>query len=1351
MKKNTFFLVLLLNIFFGNIHAQIQVGDGTINYYAPIDFRYDRSYSQVIYLGSEINGSGTITSLAWYYNNIFETIPNHNIDVYIGHTRKDNFTYTQQSGTKADYEPLSNLTKVYSGRLVTNSSKGWKTIILDTPFDYDGSSNLVVAVNSSFNGQIWPFSDPDRFYNTLHSGVRTLTTQTNGGAPYNPETPPSYASFSGNTPNIKFGGLSQSCETPKGLVVSNITTNSATITYDVPITTISGGSEYYVTTSNTLPDKNTIPTDNIIEGQNFDLTGLNGATYYNVYVRYNCGDGVVSAWSTGIKFITTCEPSTGFFEDVEGETITVSPFNTLPKCWSRILRGGDDLGPMANIGISNDPSQTIMHGKNSIAIGNGDSNVSILSKLDIILITPQLDNLDLTKYRLKFWTRSAYGAKIEIGTINNTDPETAAFNKFHTLTLPGNDPVKEHTLNLTSFISDDDYIAFRIASDFQYSGFFIDDITLELIPECPDVKKVTVQSTTTNAAFINWEDANNSGSYQVSYGLETATNPDLSTILNPTSLLTQEITGLNPNTNYKVWVRSICENNRNGVWIGPVTFTTLCTPISSILENFDAITTEALPTCWGSIIRGTSNADFAWVKTSNDNSNGNSSFSAPNSVQIYAAGTYSSSTDLILHTPQLDLSTLTDGKHRLVFYTKCGYPQPGAKLEIGTLNNQTKTAVFTPYLSYALSQNMTKYVAEFDNYSGTNNIIAFRVNNADANIGMVYIDDVKWELIPTCLEIDNTSVAAILPYSALINWEPNGLESDWQVVYSNDLTANPSELPIIDTKITSLQLNNLLDNTNYKVWIRAKCDASTFSSWSTPISFTTKCAPIASFNEDFKNVIAPNLPMCWSKILRGPTLSSFAFVKTNKYENQPIPGETTYSVSITNGSQPSVDNDIMLVSPNLNTLSLGTYRLRFTAKGDTTGQIEFGTVNTNDDTAVFTLVESIVPPKNFEEFIIDYSSYSGENTYIAIRTNNRSLSFIQITNIVWELTPLCPDTNNIVNNIATTDAATFTWDINGATLWQAVKGEISDNNPDDLTPINNIDVPYLELNGLSENTSYKTWVRADCGNGLYGKWSNPKVFKTQCYATNVPYFQDFESTTTPDLPSCTTEINKGPSVKTWVTAKFENWENNHGFTTKTLKYVEDGQNPANTWFFTQGINLEAGQDYTISYIYGGASTDEYFANDLKVMYGTEAIPESMNLPIADYQKFSLDGPVSESISFTAPTTDIYYFGFNAYSKRNSFWIFVDDIKIDTKTSLSTNAFDLSQLNYYPNPVKGILNINYIDNISSVSVYNLLGQEVITKSINQNVAKVDMSTLPKGTYLVKITANELVKTIKIVKE
>ncbi len=83
--------------------------------------------------------------------------------------------------------------------------------------------------------------------------------------------------------------------------------------------------------------------------------------------------------------------------------------------------------------------------------------------------------------------------------------------------------------------------------------------------------------------------------------------------------------------------------------------------------------------------------------------------------------------------------------------------------------------------------------------------------------------------------------------------------------------------------------------------------------------------------------------------------------------------------------------------------------------------------------------------------------------------------------------------------------------------------------------------------------------------------------------------------------------------------------------------------------------------------------------------------------------------------------------------------------------LSNDAFETSTFKSYPNPVKNILNLSYNKNISNVAVYNLLGQEVIAKAMNANQSQIDMSHLSNGTYLVKVTADNQVKTIKVIKE
>jgi cysteine-rich repeat protein len=82
-------------------------------------------------------------------------------------------------------------------------------------------------------------------------------------------------------------------------------------------------------------------------------------------------------------------------------------------------------------------------------------------------------------------------------------------------------------------------------------------------------------------------------------------------------------------------------------------------------------------------------------------------------------------------------------------------------------------------------------------------------------------------------------------------------------------------------------------------------------------------------------------------------------------------------------------------------------------------------------------------------------------------------------------------------------------------------------------------------------------------------------------------------------------------------------------------------------------------------------------------------------------------------------------------------------------SLSNPSFDADTLSMYPNPVKGILNISYSKTIDKVQVYSLLGQEVITNPASQN--QLDMAPLAPGAYFVKVTADGLVKTLKVIKE
>lgn len=84
------------------------------------------------------------------------------------------------------------------------------------------------------------------------------------------------------------------------------------------------------------------------------------------------------------------------------------------------------------------------------------------------------------------------------------------------------------------------------------------------------------------------------------------------------------------------------------------------------------------------------------------------------------------------------------------------------------------------------------------------------------------------------------------------------------------------------------------------------------------------------------------------------------------------------------------------------------------------------------------------------------------------------------------------------------------------------------------------------------------------------------------------------------------------------------------------------------------------------------------------------------------------------------------------------------------STLSNEDFTINEFKIYPNPVNDILNLSLDKEITVVLIYNLFGQEVITKSVNKNKTSIDVSGLSAGTYLVKIASDNEVKTMKMFK-
>lgn len=83
-------------------------------------------------------------------------------------------------------------------------------------------------------------------------------------------------------------------------------------------------------------------------------------------------------------------------------------------------------------------------------------------------------------------------------------------------------------------------------------------------------------------------------------------------------------------------------------------------------------------------------------------------------------------------------------------------------------------------------------------------------------------------------------------------------------------------------------------------------------------------------------------------------------------------------------------------------------------------------------------------------------------------------------------------------------------------------------------------------------------------------------------------------------------------------------------------------------------------------------------------------------------------------------------------------------------TLSNNEFEILGLEYYPNPVKNEFTIRANEEILNIAVYNLLGQLVVSKTMNEKSTVLNLSNLEKSTYFVRIEAETRSKIIKIIK-
>ena len=281
MKK--FLLFLMFAMFCipwaANAQTTVEIGDGTsASYYAPIGTLYNYSITEQLYTAEEIGMAGSIQSISFNY--ALSTAADFPIEVYM---------MAVEDADLSTGISLADAYLVFNGTLSV-TEPGWATIVLDTPFEYDGTSNLLIGV---IKGYVQWFSGSSWYYTSATNMARYTQNDNNA---YDVNTTP--GTVTPNRPNIQMeivAGSGPFCAKPTHVEVNYTGGTTAEVSWT------SDAASFNIDVNGTVTNGVTNP---------YTLSGLDLATTYMVKVQAVCGgDNGSSDWTSGTSFTTDfCMP-----------------------------------------------------------------------------------------------------------------------------------------------------------------------------------------------------------------------------------------------------------------------------------------------------------------------------------------------------------------------------------------------------------------------------------------------------------------------------------------------------------------------------------------------------------------------------------------------------------------------------------------------------------------------------------------------------------------------------------------------------------------------------------------------------------------------------------------------------------------------------------------------------------------------------------------------------------------------------------------------------------------------------------------------------------------------------------
>lgn len=872
--------------------GDISIGSGTnTSSYLPSYSFYNYSYSQQVYLASELNGANTFHSISINCNSLSSS-PTRNYQIYLMHTT--------QTSPASGWLPADSAKLVFTGNVTWHT--GWNVIDLDTLFEYDGVSNLALLVLDNTGSYV----GTNTFFTHTSTGVSRYVY--NDGSAYNPMNMTATGSTTSYRDNIIFGGQCDSLVScvPPMAVVNNVTPHTAQVLWTAGYQEDAWDMDYKLDSDQTWTSLGTQTTTS------YSFANLLASNTYLVRLRSLCGDST-SAYAQ-VSFQTECEyqDTLPVMEDFDWITSTGS--TAFPDCWKRLYSY-----TTAYPYISSSYSHS---GNRALYVYNGGSANYAIG------IMPRLaDAIAMDSLRISFYTRStATTAVVEVGIMS--DPNDAAtFTTLETLRPNSSTDWESREIITRNYNGNGHYIAFRMPMGVS-SNMYIDDIEIDYLPECMHVMNLEAVEVDSASARIVWTPGRDEMDWQLVVLPTTTDSVDLDTCITfyPTEA-SYFLDQLTPVTNYTVYVRANCGSSFSE-W-QTVQFTTTQTP--AFLPYL--CTFESDPHNWA-LVNGT--CSNAWYVDTAAHNGGSRSLYISNDGGLTNA--YASPACYVWAYRDIYFPASPNG-YEFSFDWHClgessldyveAYlgdpvaPTPGTSLIVptgatsitGKLNQSSAYQTYSTLLPGYTTASIKRLYFLWHNDGSVD-------NNPPAAIDNITID------LMNCPAPVNVYAYNVGPTSAVVTWAETGNATHWNLYYKSAAATNWTMVQDAPRPYT---ITNLAEGTTYSIYVEALCDpvANTTSQASFTNTFTTPYACPQPTGIVVSSITATGFTVNWTPAgnetqwtvsYRVNTASTWTEITTttHPYNVTGLTGSTTYNVRVkancssTEESQWTEYNDVIV-------------------------------------------------------------------------------------------------------------------------------------------------------------------------------------------------------------------------------------------------------------------------------------------------------------------------------------------------------------------------------------------------------------------------------------------------------